>query len=110
MSSLSYSVWMIALLIYCIFCPVPEDLSLFFQHNNYVLQFPTWTKTNKHAHLQKKKLPVFSKLKIQAVMFSKWLWERYEREDGRSVGPRPEVRREIREITVKEHLVLWSPF
>lgn len=60
-----------------------------------------------HTHLSR--VPVFSKVKIQAVVFSKWLWEKYECEDCRSVGPRPEVRREIREITVKEHLVLWSP-
>lgn len=59
--------------------------------------------------------PVVFKLKTQTVMFSKMaleeMWARVaEREDGRSVGPRPEERREIREITVKEQFVLWSPF
>lgn len=39
------------------------------------------------------------------------IWARVgEWEDGRSVGPRAEERREIREITVKEQFVLWSPF
>lgn len=61
------------------------------------------------------KAPVFSNLKTQAVMFSKMALEEIrvwagEWEDGRSVGPRPEVRGEIREITVKEQFVLWSPF
>lgn len=62
-----------------------------------------------------KKVRIFSKLKIQAVMCCIWLWKKYECElqsceNSRSVGPWPAVRREIREITVKEYLVLWSPF
>lgn len=46
---------------------------------------------------------------FQMALGEIWVWAA-ECEDGRPVGPRPEVRGEIREITVKEYLILWSPF
>lgn len=45
----------------------------------------------------------------QAALEEMWQWA-VKFEDGKCVGPQPAVIREIMEIAVKEHIILWSPF